>query len=184
MGLMMRTLLIILKLILILITTTFSLSVSADGDEEGIFKRWFENKNQGISPVKFQQYNDVCGSCHFPYQPGLLPGISWEKIMNNLNDHFGQTIKMTDPRTRTLRQYLLDNSAGHVNDEISSQILQSLNYNPIPVRITQTPFFVDKHNQLKSKVKQKDMGQCDSCHQDAQQGLYKKQITNIPIQGQ
>lgn len=173
MELMMRTLLITLKLMLILITTTFSFSVSADGDEEGIFKRWFENENAGISAVKLQQYNDLCGSCHFPYQPGLLPGISWGKMMNNLDEHFGQTIKMTDVETRTMRRYLLDNSAGHVNDEISNQILQSLKYNPIPVRITQTPFFVSKHYQFENKVKLKNMGQCDRCHQDAQQGFYK-----------
>ena len=180
----MKTLLITLKLIAILLTMTFSFSVSADGDEEGIFKRWFESKNAGISAVKFQQYNDLCGSCHFPYQPGLLPGISWEKMMNNLDEHFGQKVKMTDVETRTMRRYLLDNSAGHVNDEISNQILQSLKYYPAPVRITQTPFFVDKHNQLKNKVKLQNMGQCDLCHQDAQQGLYKKQKIYIPDQSQ
>ena len=169
----MNRLLIILKLILILLTAAFSFSVSADGDEEGIFKRWFETKNAGISEVKFQQYNDLCGSCHFPYQPGLLPGISWEKMMNNLDNHFGQTVKMTGVETRTMRRYLLDTSAGHVNDEISNQILQSLKYNPIPVRITQTPFFAGKHHQFENKLKLKDMGQCDRCHQDAQQGFYK-----------
>lgn len=180
----MKTLLITLKLTAILLTTTFSFSVYADGDEEGIFKRWFENKNAGISAVKLDQYNDLCGSCHFPYQPGLLPGISWETMMNNIDNHFGQTIKMTDVETRTMRRYLLDNSAGHVNDEISNQILKSLKYNPIPVRITQTPFFMDKHNQLINKVKQQNMGQCDRCHQDAQQGLYKKQKIDIPDQSQ
>ena len=178
----MRILLIILKLILITLMTTFSFSVSADGDEEGIFKRWFENKNAGISAVKFQQYNDLCGSCHFPYQPGLLPGISWEKIMNNPDNHFGQMLKMTDVETRTMRRYLLNNSAGHVNDEISNQILQSLKYNPVPVRITQTPFFMDRHTQLEKKMKLENIAQCDHCHQDAHQGFYKKQKIYIPVQ--
>lgn len=175
----MRTLLITLKLILFLLTTTFSFSVYADGDEEGIFKRWLESKNAGISAVKFQQYNDLCGSCHFPYQPGLLPGVSWEKIMTNLDSHFGLSVKMTAVETRTMMRYLLDNSAGHVNDDISDKILQTLKYNPIPVRITQTPFFVDKHNQFENKLKHQNIGQCDRCHQDAQQGLYKKQQIHI-----
>ncbi len=86
---------------------------------------------------------------------------------------------MTDVETRTVRRYLLDNAAGHVNDEISNQILQSLKPNSIPVRITQIPFFVDKHNHVNNKIKQINMGKCDYCHQNAQQGLYKNiDITN------
>lgn len=182
MEIMMRTLLITLKLTLILSIITFSFPIYADGDEEGIFKRGIETKNSGISSIKLQQYNDLCGSCHFPYQPGLLPGVSREKIMNNLDSHFGQPVKMTDVETRTMRRYLLDNSAGHVNDEISDQILQTLKYNSIPVRITQTPFIVEKHNQLKNKMKSQSIGQCDHCHQYAQQGLYEKQNIHISDQ--
>ena len=138
----MQKLMYLSKLIIILSITTFSLSTFADGGEDGVFKRWFESKKNGISAVKFEQYNNLCGSCHFSFQPGLLPGLSWEKIMNNLDNHFGQTLKMTDVEARTMRRYLLDNSAGHVNDDISNQILQSLKYTPVPVRITKTPFFV------------------------------------------
>ena len=177
MEIMMRTLLITLKLTLILSIITFSFPIYADGDEEGIFKRWIETKNAGISSIKLQQYNDLCGSCHFPYQPGLLPGVSWEKIMNSLNSHFGQPVKMTDVETRTMWRYLLDNSAGHVNDEISDQILQSMKYDPVPVRITRTPFFIDRHNQ---KGEIENIGQCDRCHQDAQQGAYNSEKIYIP----
>ena len=182
MEIMMRKLLITLKLTLILSIISFSITVYADGNEAGIFERWIDTKNAGISSVKLQQYNDLCGSCHFPYQPGLLPGVSWEKIMNNLDSHFGQLVKMTDVKKRTMRRYLLDNSAGHVNDEISVQILQTLKYNPIPVRITQTPFIIDKHNQLENKIKPQSIGQCNRCHQDAQQGLYEKQNIHISDQ--
>lgn len=172
------------KLIIILSITVFSLNLYADGDEQGIFKRWFEGKNNGISAVKFEQYNDLCGSCHFAFQPGLLPGVSWEKVMSDLDNHFGQTVKMTDVEIRTIRRYLLDNSAGHVNDEISNQILQSLKYNPVPVRITKIPFFVYKHDLLQKKDNIQNIGQCDSCHQDAQQGYYNKHKIHIPDQSQ
>lgn len=179
----MQNLSIMSKLFIILVMMSFSLNAYTD-DEEGLFKRWFENKNNGISAVKFEQYNDLCGSCHFSYQPGLLPGISWENIMSHLNDHFGQTVAMTDVEIRTIRRYLLDNSAGHVNDEISNQILQSLRYNPVPVRITKTPFFMSKHNSLYKNKKFKNMRQCDSCHQDARQGYYDKQKLQTTEKGQ
>ena len=95
--------------------------------------------------------------------------------MSHLKDHFGQTVAMTDVEIRTIRRYLLDNSAGHVNDEISNQILQSLTYNPVPVRITKTPFFMYNHNSTYKNKKIKNMSRCDSCHQDARQGYYDKQ---------
>ncbi|MCN4144858.1 MAG: diheme cytochrome c [Thiohalomonas sp.] len=85
----MKNLLSLSKLLLILTITTFSLTLYAEGDEEGIFKRWIESENAAVSAVKFQQYNDLCGSYHFSYQPGLLPAVSWESIMNQLHNHFG-----------------------------------------------------------------------------------------------
>ncbi len=163
---------------------SITLNASADGDEAGIFKRWFESKKSGISSVKFEQYNELCGSCHFSYQAGLMHGISWEKMINNLDDHFGQPVKLTEVEIRTMRRYLLDNSAGHVNDEISIKILQSLNYNPVPLRITKTPFFINKHNPEHNKLNRDSMGQCDNCHQDAQLGDYNKDEVNFPEQSQ
>lgn len=177
------------KLIIILAIATISLTIYADGDNEGIFKRWLETKNNGVSAVKFQQYNELCGTCHFAYQPGLLPAISWESIINKPDDHFGQKITMTNIQTRTMRRYLLDNSAGHVNDDISNKILQSLKYNPVPVRITKTSYFMSKHNSINNKVnngttKNKVIGQCSYCHQDARKGDYNKHAIHIPEQSQ
>jgi hypothetical protein len=53
MELFMQKLIILSKLIIILSIVTFTLIASADGDEEGIFKRWIESKNSGISSVKY-----------------------------------------------------------------------------------------------------------------------------------
>ena len=162
---------LIKKLLLIQLMSLLSLTAYADGNEEGIFKSWLDNKTPGVSRAQFQQYTDICGRCHFPYQAGLLPGISWEKLMINSNDHFSQPLNLTDVEVRTMVRYLLDNSAGHVNDEISSQILKTLDYNPIPIRITKTPFFIKKHKNLENN---KNIVQCDNCHQDARLGSYKK----------
>ncbi len=91
---------------------------------------------------------------------------------------------ITDVETRTMRRYLLNNSAGHVNDEISNQILQSLKYNPVPIRITKTPFFMYKHNSLYKKEDIQKMGKCNTCHQAARQGYYDKHTKHIPDQSQ
>ena len=160
------------KLLIILLTAIYSSLSFADGDSSKIFKDWYNNKKSGVSSVKFQQYNEICGSCHFPYQPGLLPAVSWQQIMSNTENHFGKPLNLSSVELGTMTRYLLDNSAGHVNDEISNNILQSLKYDPLIIRITETPYFLNTHSPSDYKDKTKDIGQCDNCHQDAIQGLY------------
>lgn len=163
---------IISKLLIILSISIYSILTYADEDGERIFKDWYQSQKPGVSVVKFQQYNEICGSCHFPYQPGLLPAVSWHKIMSNTDGHFGTVLKLTAVESRTMTRYLLDNSAGHVNDEVSYNILRSFTYNPVVIRITKTPYFVSKHGQLDYKENIKDIAQCDNCHQGAAQGKY------------
>lgn len=168
----MRNIQLIFKPFMILSIVIFSSLLLADGGIGKIFKDWYENKKAGVSSVQFQQYNDICGSCHFPYQPGLLPAVSWEKLMSNIDNHFGKNVELSPVDKRTMTRYLLDNSAGHGNDEISYNILQSLKYEPLIIRITNTPYFVETHKSLDYKDKKLDIGECDSCHQNATQGMY------------
>ena len=167
----MRSLLICSKLIILLLGIYSAISF-ADGDAGKIFQAWYKSKNPDVSAVKFQQYNEICGSCHFPYQPGLLPAVSWEEIMSDTGNHFGKELKLSYVELNTMTRYLLDNSAGHVNDEISNNILQTLKYEPVVIRITKTPYIVNMHSQLDDKEKMKELRQCDSCHQGAAQGKY------------
>lgn len=160
------------KQLIIVLSCTVGLAAHADDDGK-LFELWNDSHKAGVSAVKFQQYNDICGRCHFPYQPGLLPGISWEKVMMDIDRHFGQPVQLTSVEKRTIMRYLLDNSAGHVNDEISNKILQSLKYNPIPMRITQTPYWKYTHSRLSDNNLEKQAYQCNSCHQNAKQGQYK-----------
>lgn len=167
----MRSLLISSKLIILLLSIYSAISF-ANGDRGKIFGDWSKSKGPSVSAVKFQQYNEICGSCHFPYQPGLLPAVSWEKIMSDVDNHYGKKLKLSSVELNTMTRYLLDNSAGRVNDEISNNILQTLKYEPVVIRITKIPYIVNNHSQLVDEEKMKKFGQCDSCHQGAVQGKY------------
>lgn len=165
----MRSLLTTFKYLFILTIGVYSFASHADGGGE----IWSYNQKPGVSVVEFKQYDEICGSCHFPFQPGLLPTSSWEKIMTHSDNHFGERLKLSSVEKRTMTRYLLDNSAGHVNDNISHKILKSLNAGPSITQITKTPYFLRKHSQLDDDEKTiKSMVQCDQCHQDAKQGKY------------
>lgn len=34
-------------------------------------------------------YKAECAACHTAYPPGLLPAVSWQRIMNGLDHHYG-----------------------------------------------------------------------------------------------
>jgi hypothetical protein len=50
------------------------------------------DRNDYLKPVANQTYRETCRECHFAYQPELLPSASWQKILNQLDDHFGDFI--------------------------------------------------------------------------------------------
>ncbi len=159
------------KILYLIIFVIYPFGSYADGDKK-IFKEWHESGKPGITTVKFQQYNELCGGCHFAYQPGLLPAISWEKVIADLAEHFGTQLRLSPVEKREMTRFLLNNSAGHVNDDISNNILQSFNYTSIVKRITQTPYFIERHSQFDSGISSASAGACDTCHQDAVQGRY------------
>ena len=160
------------KLLIILLISIYSSISYADGDGAKMSKQWHESQRPGVSAVKFQQYTEICGNCHFPYQPGLLPTTSWEKVMLNIENHFGKDLKLSSSESRAMTRYLLNNSAGHLNDDISVNTLLSLKYDPIVMRVTKTPYFVITHSQLDEADTMKDIGQCNNCHKQAAQGIY------------
>lgn len=92
--------------------------------------------------------------------------------MSDADNHYAKKLKLSSVELNTMTRYLLDNSAGRVNDDVSNNILQSLKYEPVVIRITKTPYFVKKHSQLDDEEKMKGLGQCNSCHQGAAQGEY------------
>lgn len=157
------------KYLFILSIGIYPFASHADGGDEP----WSYNQKPGVSAVEFKQYDEVCGSCHFAFQPGLLPTSSWEKIMTHSDNHFGKSLKLSSTNKRTMTRYLLDNSAGHVNDDISHKILRSLRAGPSITQITKTPYFVKTHSQLGDEKEMKSMVQCEQCHQGAKQGKYK-----------
>jgi len=143
------------------------------------------SKQLDVAPVKSTQYQEECGSCHFAYQAGLLPARSWEKMMGNLENHFGENAEL-DIETQTgLTQYLVRNAADHADYKRSSRIMGSLGKNDSPLRITETPYFLRKHNEIPRKViennpKLSSFSQCAACHVNAEKGSYDEDEVRIP----
>lgn len=128
-------------------------------------------------------YKDYCGTCHFAYQPGLLPSDSWELILNNLEDHFGETVEL-DPEIKIhISGYLNNNSANLSPAKISRKIVKSIG-NAAPLRITQTPYFQSKHHEIRLTDSNRErigsLSNCMACHSTAEDGIYDDDNARIP----
>jgi len=91
-----------------------------------------------------------CSDCHFFYDRQFLPAFSWKRIIDNLDDHFGDDATVDEPiRTRIL-SYM---AGGRSTD--------------IPMRITKSRWWLQAHGAnfeafaAKSNVK---VGNCGACH--------------------
>jgi hypothetical protein len=156
------------------------------GDKQGFFNHMFGGgKAPGVAPVENAQYLEECGSCHFPYQPGLLPARSWKKLMTGLEDHFGENAELPGEDTKTLTDYMIKNAADHANYKRSKKIMRSLHPDEAPIRVSETPYFIAKHKQLsRNKVQGNpevgSISKCNACHTKADAGSFSESQIFIP----
>ena len=143
------------------------------------------NTKTDVAPVNNQLYIKECGSCHFPYQPGLLPSNAWNKMMTNLENHFNSDASLNEADLQTLTKYLNDNSAEkNMQYKRSNRIVSSLAKNQIPDSISTTPYMIKKHKDIKKDLitqnEVKGLFNCMACHKTADKGIYGERDINIP----
>ena len=154
-----------------------------DDDDDGEYSFW--KRQPGVAPVTNTLYEEECGSCHFAYQPGLLPEPSWNKIMSGLDDHFGDNAELSADAYQKIRAYLMANSADKVKERRSRKILRSVSLASAPLRITETPYIKHEHDEIPGRYisgndKVASLSNCNACHQKASQGSFSEREINIP----
>ncbi len=177
-----------LKIISVVTLSSILIAVSGaalcDNEEESFFRSWFSGKKSAVAEVDNKFYLEECGSCHFAYQPGLLPTESWKKIMSSLDDHFGENAELPEEDANRIMDYLLEDAADRSNSRISAKFLRSLR-GEAPLRISEIPYFVKEHDELSRKMVQDNSGvksfsRCDACHTDAAKGVFDEHAVKIP----
>ena len=142
----------------------------------------------GVAPVTNVLYKTECGSCHFAYQPGLLPKRSWAKMIQNLSDHFQTDASLDENETKRITDYLTKNAAENAMQyKRSRKIVRSIAPDQIPEAITQTRYFKHEHDEIPRRlIVQKEvrsLANCTACHTRAEQGYYGERDISIPNYG-
>lgn len=162
------------------------LVLSDDDDHERSEGKSLWNKSRlDVAPVDNAFYKEECGSCHFPYQPGLLPARSWQKMMGGLVDHFGENAELNATDAQKLTTYLTENAADKSTFKRSLGMTRSLNKDDVPLRISTTRYFKRKHHELPTRMvkdnpKVRSFSNCELCHTRAAQGSYNEHQVKVP----
>ena len=105
------------------------------GDE----KRLSEHDKEPLKSVSNAVYKEKCGACHFAYQPELLVSEGWRQILEQSDNHFGESVELSAEEKKEIESYLLTNAAEKSNSEISRKIVKCIGQQ-IPMRITEIPY--------------------------------------------
>lgn len=175
---------ITIKLILLTILTVSTWVCNADEISQKVSNK-FPGYQPGIAPVKNSNYIKECSSCHFAYQPGLLPSRSWKKIMSDLENHFGDNAELDIAVQKELLRYMMDNGADRSDHRRSKKIMRSIENKDTPLRITKVRYFRHKHEDLPKRMvegnpKVTSLGNCGACHTQADTGSFLEGEINIP----
>ncbi len=131
-------------------------------------------------------YKEECSACHFLYQPWLLPARSWELIMLDNEEHFGEDLSLEDDTVKEILNYLEANSTENtmVRKRWARKILRDLPPTP-PESIRDVPYIKRKHRKLfKRNVFERSsinsFSNCVACHETAPKGNYDEDNVKIP----
>ncbi len=184
----MKTIITVALVFTLLLTTSIIMGGNThDEEQEHGYKNTY-SRQLDVAPVSNITYAEECGSCHFAYQPGLLPEKSWIKIMTDLENHFDENAELDADLQKELTDYLVQNSADKSNYKRSKRIMRALGKSDAPLRITKTLYFVRKHDEIPYRIvkNNKDIGSfsnCTACHSNAEKGSYNEHDVKIPGYG-
>lgn len=122
------------------------------------------------------KYLQECAACHVPYPAGLLPAASWNRLMNNLPQHFGTDASLDPDSVRQISTWLNANAA----------TTRRVPAPPPEDRITKSAWFVREHDEVPAHVWKlpsvRSASNCAACHTTANQGVFNEHAIRIPRQ--
>lgn len=127
-------------------------------------------------------YRQECSSCHFLYQPWLLPERSWQAIMDESAKHFGENLALDEETDREIRAYLKANSSDKTAARWARKITSS-SEGMTPRKIMDVPWIKKEHREVSTDFKKPSIGSssnCGACHTRGAEGNFEEDFVKIP----
>lgn len=131
--------------------------------------------DDSVPPITDPLVRKECGTCHMAFQPAFLPARSWDRMMNELADHFGEDASLPADKVASIRATLTANAGDVVTRGRARKYMQWVAPGGTPQRITENPDFLRKHrfrDAVWQDPKVVTKSNCPACHRGADQGWY------------
>jgi hypothetical protein len=126
----------------------------------------------------------ACSDCHMAYQPQMLPRKSWQTLIDQLREHFGEDASLTEAVRQEVLAYYLAHAADVDRSEHAREFLRGIDLNKPPLRITETPRFIQEHRKIAATIwshaNVRSKANCVACHPGAAQGNYDETAVRLP----
>jgi len=120
-----------------------------------------------MPPVTHPATAEECSACHMAYPAGFLPARSWQAIMGDLENHFGEDARLDEATRAEIEAYLVSKAAPRVRGVAETAA---------PLRISELPWFKREHEDEVSRrmmERAKSMSNCVACHKGAERGYFE-----------
>ncbi len=129
-------------------------------------------------------WREACGECHLAYHPNLLPARSWQLMMDEQAEHFGDDLGLDEETVKEVTDFLVKNAAEAGMTEAAWEMMESIGPDEKPLSIVETKYWKHEHKEISDaywkseKVRAK--GNCAACHLDAKEGTFEDSSMRLP----
>ena len=120
------------------------------------------------------KYRQECSACHVAYPPGMLPAASWQRVMGNLQNHYGTDASLDAATIQELSGWLKAHAGTY----------KRVSAPPPDDRITRSAWFIREHDEVPAATWKlpavKSAANCAACHTQADQGDFRERNIRIP----
>ncbi len=167
----------------VIVLSILTLYFVAQRDETFLTKSRFEKRNFQVENPSFYE---KCSKCHKTYPPFMLPHDSWIRLMDGLDNHFGEQImenNITKSEQATIKEYLLTHSAESSTHKVAFKTLDSLG-DMRPISMSKVPYWRESHKSIDKAIFKtppiKKASNCFVCHPDFEYGILDNTRIHIP----
>jgi cytochrome b len=137
-------------------------------------------QQKGTKPAA-SRWTKECGGCHLAYPPALLPMRSWERMMKEQSEHFGEDLSLSPNVARAL---LDEARADRTSTWAAWKLAHSAAATESPQRVSELGFWRRAHEALPPAAFKPPVSQgrhdCESCHLDAGSGIFQPRMIQRP----
>jgi hypothetical protein len=134
--------------------------------------------------LKAQAWSVECSGCHLAYPPGILPTASWDRMLGEQHEHFGEDLALSGAKLAVLRDYMLQTPAASWS---AWKLQRSAAASGAPQRVSEVAFWRHAHHDVPDSAFRPPTSagrhDCEACHFDAQSGIFHPRMIHMSKAG-